>query len=107
MKVFRQKKWLKGWIIGSFRPTMYDTKEFEVCYRVHPAREIIDRHYHKIATEYNYLIKGKMKILGKTIYGGDSFIINPFEIADPIFIETCEIIVVKVPSVKGDKYIIK
>jgi hypothetical protein len=35
---------------------------------------------------------------------GDIFIFEQYDIADPVFLEDCELIVVKVPSIKNDKY---
>jgi hypothetical protein len=37
---------------------------------------------------------------------GDIFILEPFEIADPEFLEDCEIVCVKTPS-KNDKISVK
>ena len=45
-----------------------------------------------------------MIIQGKELISGNVFIISPYEIADPIFIEDCELIVVKIPSIKTDKF---
>lgn len=101
-----QENFTGGWFIGDFNPSAYKTKDFEVCYKIHEQYEKWPIHYHKIATEINYLMKGKMMIQGKQLNAGDVFIIEPNEIADPIFQERCEIIVVKVPSVKDDKYTI-
>ena len=72
----------------------------------HPQGEIWDNHYHKIATEINYLIRGKMNLSGTTLEEGDIFILQPGEIAIPEFLTDCELVVVKTPSIKGDKYII-
>ena len=93
-----------GWFIGDFDPTAFNTKDFEVSYKIHKQNEIWPAHYHKIATEINYLIKGTMIIQGKTLIAGNVFIIYPYEIADPIFIEDCEMIVVKIPSTNEDKF---
>jgi len=46
-----------------------------------------------------------MIIGGLRLKAGDVFKINPGEIADPVFLKDCELIVVKVPSVPGDKYV--
>lgn len=105
MKIIKEK-FLGGWFIGDFDSSVFATKEFEVCYKVHEKGERWPSHYHKIATEINYLMRGKMIIQNQELVAGDVFIIAPNEIADPIFIEKCELIVVKVPSVKGDKYIV-
>ena len=59
-----------------------------------------------IATEINYMIRGKMTIGDETLITGDIFTIYPGEVSDPVFLEDCEIIVVKVPSAKEDKYIV-
>ena len=45
-----------------------------------------------------------MKICDEELTSGDIFIIYPGEISDPVFLEDCEIICVKSPSVPGDKY---
>lgn len=104
MKIFRSKKWKGGWFAGDFTPAAYRTTDFEVAYKVHRRGERWPRHYHKIATEINYMISGKIKLRGKIFGPGDIFILKPGEIADPVFLTTCEMIVVKTPSVKGDKY---
>jgi hypothetical protein len=47
-----------------------------------------------------------MIIQGRELNSGDIFTIPKYEIADPIFLEECEVIIVKLPSVIGDKYLI-
>lgn len=106
MEVIKFSQMEKGWFIGDFLPTAFKTKDFEVSYKIHPAGEIWDTHYHKVATEINLLIKGEMKICGKELTSGDIFIIYPMEISEPKFYTDCEIICVKTPSVKSDKFIV-
>ena len=48
-----------------------------------------------------------MKIQKKILKKNQIFILKPKEIADPIFYQDTHIICVKVPSVIGDKYIVK
>jgi len=73
----------------------------------HKKDEVWPTHFHKIATEYNLLISGSMTLNGTQIKVGDLFIIKPGEIADPKFLEDCKILVVKTPSIPGDKYEVK
>ena len=47
-----------------------------------------------------------MTIQNKELNEGDIFIFNPYEIADPIFLEDCTVLIIKTPSVPGDKYVI-
>ena len=95
-----------GWFVGDFEPTAYSTKDFEASYRVHPKGEEWDVHYHKLGTKINLLISVKMKIQNKILKSGDIFIIYPYEVADPIFLEDCEVLCIKTPSIPSDKYTI-
>ena len=62
MKINKIEEMVGGWFIGDFEPSVLKTKDFEVCYKFHHAGEIWDNHYHKVATEINYLIRGKMNL---------------------------------------------
>jgi len=104
MKIDKIKDFQGGWFIGNFEPSIYKTNLFEVCYKQHFKNEKWPKHYHKKATEINYLINGSMTIQGIQLNKGDIFTIYPNEIADPIFLEDCELIVIKMPSIKDDKY---
>jgi hypothetical protein len=96
----------RGWIIGDFENSLLRTKDFEVCVRVHPKDETYGAHYHKLITEYNVLISGKMTMCGVELNAGDTFIVEPNEVADPIFLEDCTVVCVKTPSIPDDKYIV-
>ena len=37
-----------GWFIGNFKPTAYQTQQFEVCYKKHKKGEDWALHYHKV-----------------------------------------------------------
>jgi quercetin dioxygenase-like cupin family protein len=95
-----------GWFIGNFEPTVYKTDQFEVCYKHHNKGEQWDTHFHKEGTEINYLVKGKMIIQNKELIEGDIFILKPYEVADPLFLEDCTVLIIKTPSIPGDKFII-
>lgn len=94
----------RGWIIGNFEPSVLRTDQFEVAVITHTKGEVWPAHYHKIGTEYNVLLQGKMIVCGQEINPWEVFIFEPGEIADPIFLEDCKVLCVKVPSVPGDKY---
>ena len=48
-----------------------------------------------------------MKVIkNKILKSGDIFIIYPYEVADPIFLEDCEVLCIKTPSIPSDKYTI-
>lgn len=103
---FSMRDMFRGWFIGDFEPSVYKTKDFEVGYLKHLKGEKWDVHYHEKSKEINYLIRGKMIINDKHIKEGDIFVIDKYVMAKPEFLEDCELIVVKVPSVPGDKIIL-
>lgn len=107
MDILKLKDMIGGWFVGDFEPTAYKTKDFEVSYKVHPKGEVWDKHYHKVATEINYLVRGEMILSGTPLKEGDIFILHPEEVAEPEFLTDCEIVCVKTASVKGDKYIVE
>jgi hypothetical protein len=45
-----------------------------------------------------------MIIQGRELNSGDVFVFEKNEIADPIFLEDCTVVCVKVPSLPNDKY---
>jgi len=104
MDIFNIEDMKGGWFVGNFTPSAHNTEQFEVAFARHHKGQKWDAHYHKKATEINYLIRGKMTIQETTLKAGDIFILKPYEVADPVFLEDCELIVIKTPSVIGDKY---
>ena len=104
METFRIESMKNGWFVGNFEPAAFETEQFEACYKVHKKGEKWDTHYHKAATEINLLVSGKMTIQNKELVTGDIFVLHPFEIANPIFLEDCTLVILKTPSKKNDKY---
>jgi hypothetical protein len=104
MEVYKLDDYNGGWFIGNFDPSVFKTDAFEVCFKKHKKGEKWNTHYHKLGTEINYLIRGTMTIQGVTLSAGNVFVLKPMEVSDPIFLEDCELIVVKTPSIPGDKY---
>lgn len=106
MKIDKIDDMIGGWFIGNF-PCAYTTDSMEVSYKKHLKNEKWDVHYHEKVTEINLLVRGKMKMQGKELNSGDIFTLNPYEVADPEFLEDCEIVCVKIPGIRNDKIIIR
>jgi len=104
MRVFDVSNFKGGWFVGDFDDTSYRTKSFEVSYKTHQAGEYWASHYHRIADEINYLISGRMEINGTILEAPCVFVIEKNEISRPVFHTDVSLIVVKTPSVPGDKY---
>lgn len=106
MKIFDIKDMQRGWFVGNFFPSVLHTELFEVGVKSFLRDESHQNHYHKIATEINYISKGTVKINDEILTAGKIFIIYPGDPSDINFLEDTEIFVIKFPSVIGDKFIL-
>ena len=101
MKCDKIENMVRGWFVGAFEPTMCSTPLVEVGYRVHEPG-IRDWHYHTHVREINLLVSGSMILQGQLLQPGDIFVLEPYEVTDPNFLEPCGIVCVKFPS-QNDK----
>lgn len=110
MRIEHIDNFTKGWFIGNFDPSLKRTENFEIAYHKHPHGYECVPHYHKITTEYNYVISGRIQLLNHatkithTVNAGDLFIIYPREIFSAKVIWATELIVVRDGSYPNDKY---
>jgi quercetin dioxygenase-like cupin family protein len=104
MNLSKITDYVRGWFIGNFEPSVLKTSAFEVGVLTHKKGEYWAPHYHKHSVEYNVLVSGKMIIQERELNSGDVFVFEKGEIADPIFLEDCTLVVVKIPSIPSDKY---
>ncbi len=104
MQKFKLSDMVGGWFVGDFLPTAFSTSACEVCYKKHKKGEPWPRHYHAIATEINYVIRGWICINGILFTKGEIFVIEPREVTQAEFRSDCELIVVKVPGALNDKF---
>lgn len=103
-KTHTADKMIGGWFVGDFDPSVYKTKDFEVGFKVHEKDEKWPKHFHKVATEINYVLRGSINLNGKRFTAGQIYVVEPGEVVEINFLERCEMIIVKVPSVKDDKF---
>ena len=106
MKLHKLKDMFKGWFVGNFEPSLYKTDDVEVAVKNYKAGDGEEKHYHKIATEITVVSKGKVLMNGTEYNEGDVIVIEPMEATDFHALEDTITMVVKIPCVKGDKYIV-
>lgn len=94
-----------GWFIGDFEPSCLLTKECEVAHKKYKRGGSEQRHVHKIANEITLIASGKVLMNGKEYGEGDIVHISPGESTDFKALTDASTVVVKIPSVKGDKYL--
>lgn len=95
----------KGWFVGDFSPTLFSTQAAEVAIKAYHAGETEAWHVHRVGTEITAVVSGKVRMAGQTFGAGDIIRLDPGEGTDFLAIEDSTTVVVKVPSVKGDKYL--
>ena len=96
-----------GWFIGNFEPSLLKTNDVEVAVKNYKSGDAEDEHYHKVATEYTVILKGKVKMMGVEYSEGEILTIFPNESTDFLALTDVTTVVVKVPGASNDKYITK
>lgn len=104
MELFKLEKMVKGWFIGDFSPSLLPTKDFEIACKDYKAGDYEEKHIHRISKEFTVITGGKVIMNGKHYIKGDIVVIAPGEATDFKAITDASTVVIKVPSVKGDKY---
>lgn len=103
--IYKEKDMYLGWFLGDFSPTAFKTPSCEVAIKRYKAGDHESSHYHKIATETTFIVSGKVEMDGVGYSEGDIIVMHPMEKTDFKVITDTITAVVKVPTIKGDKYI--
>ena len=93
-----------GWIVGDFEPTCLKTTACEVACKHYEAGAAEAAHVHRIATELTLIAAGRVTMNGRSYGAGDIIVLEPGEASDFQALEKTTTVVVKMPSVLGDKY---
>ena len=96
-----------GWFIGNFEPSLLKTNDVEVAVKKYKAGDTEEAHYHKVATEYTVVLKGKVRMMDIEYNEGDILTIHPMESTDFLAITDVTTVVVKIPGASNDKYLTK
>jgi len=97
---------IKGWFIGGFEPTMAASEHVEVGVKTYKAGDKDQTHYHKVASEITCVIEGRVEMCGQVLEKGDIIEIEPGETNTFMALSDATLVVVKLPCVKDDKYLI-
>lgn len=106
MESFDLNKMVKGWFVGEFHPTALSTAACEVAFKRYKAGDVEAAHYHKVVTEVTMIASGRVMMCGKEWGAGSVVVLAPGDITDFQVLEDADTVVVKVPSVANDKYIV-
>lgn len=105
MKHARLEDMVKGWFVGSFSPSAYQTQACEVAVKHYAAGDRESAHYHKVATEITLVISGQVRMVGREWGAGDIVVLSPGEVTDFEAITDTINVVVKTPGSLHDKFL--
>lgn len=94
-----------GWVVGNFEPSLIRTDQLEVAIKYYQKGQVERLHHHKIATEWTIVIEGRVKMREREYFKGDIIEIQPGESTSFRAFEDSVTVVIKTPSIIGDKYI--
>lgn len=106
VKVSRLDDMTGGWFVGDFSPSLFTTPHAEVAVQHFAAGYCSPAHYHKVAHEITVMISGVAMMNDQRLIAGDIIVVQPFECVEFRALEATTTVVVKSPSVSGDKYLI-
>lgn len=104
MKKYNLDTFKKGWILGLFDPSLKETQDFEIAIKYYSKGDYESKHYHRFSTEYTCIIYGQVKMNGIIYSQKDIIVIDPGESTDFNVLNDTATVVIKVPSVPGDKF---
>ena len=100
------KDMVGGWMVGDFEPTCVKTSACEVACKHYEAGAVGAAHVHRIAVEVTLIASGRVTMNGRTFSSGDIIVLEPGDATDFRALENTTTVVVKMPSVAGDKYLV-
>ena len=107
MKIAKLDQMIGGWFIGDFEPNIVRTKDFEVGIKYYKRGDKEPLHVHKIGSEITVIESGKVIMMDTVINAGEIIMLSPGDATSFEALEDTTTIVIKFPSVIGDKYILK
>lgn len=105
MKKAKLDEMTKGWFVGNFTPTLYQTNAVEAAIKIYEQGDAEEAHFHKIATEITVIISGCVNMFHQIFEAGEIIIIEPGEKTDFLALEKTVTAVIKIPGANHDKYI--
>jgi mannose-6-phosphate isomerase-like protein (cupin superfamily) len=105
MKNYALKNFTNGWFMGRFNPSLFSTDIFEVAVKYYKMGDTDPAHYHKVSREFTVVVSGSIQMNDKYFSEGDIIEVDQDEVIEFLAVTDATIVVVKVPSGPGDKYL--
>jgi len=105
MKHDHLSKMIGGWFIGDFQPTVAQTGDFEVAVKRYKSGDREAAHHHRLAEEITVIATGRVRMCDREFGEGDIVHLDRGDSTSFEALEDTITVVVKWPSVRGDKYL--
>ena len=107
MKTGRLDEMKGGWFIGNFDPSLLKTNDCEVAVKEYKKGDSEQKHFHKIATEYTAVVRGRVRMFDREFSEGDIIVVEPGDATSFEALEDTINVVVKIPGANNDKYLVE
>lgn len=104
MRVHKLTDMVGGWFVGHFSPTVMQTGLFETAVKYYKRGDREATHHHKVAEEITVVASGSVRMFDRVFCQGDIIHLAPGDSTEFEALEDAITVVVKRPSVAGDKY---
>ena len=104
MDAYRLEDFTKGWFVGDFKPAIIETEGVEVGIKHYAAGDHEASHHHRVAKELTAVVSGRVEMFGQEFSDGDIIEVHPGESTGFKALTDAVTVIVKLPSVRGDKY---
>lgn len=104
MRTARLDEMVKGWFVGDFAPSALRSAACEVAIKHYRAGDREALHHHRIAAEVTAIVSGEVRMRGQVFGPGDIVVLEPGEATEFEALTDTVNVVVKLPSLRDDKY---
>ena len=105
MRIEKLGDMVGGWFVGDFSPAVLNSEAFEVAVKRYRAGDREACHCHRQARELTLIVSGEVRMNGVLCRADDIVVLEPGEWADFVAVTDAVNVVVKTPSVRGDKFL--
>jgi mannose-6-phosphate isomerase-like protein (cupin superfamily) len=96
----------RGWFVGDFPEAVHRTRDFEVCWQPNSQDYDLAPHYHRVVTEIQLVVRGRMIVNDVEFGVGDICYLEPGDHYRSSYLEPTDVVAIKFPSVPNDKYLL-